>query len=147
MYTYSYVHVNKNLYMCCNIRRLWIFYKMETFVETKFYHPSKARINDKTFKKIKLDEYYTTMDDDRVRWSLISEIPFYVQSLVFAVKRTHAWKFVVIRKGNDVRLRTVCVCQFLHILFTLKWFYVELTNIFRKDSVGNCISRLQVFQK
>lgn len=59
---------------------------METFVETKSYHPSKARINDKTFKKIKLDEYYTTMDDDRVRWSLISEIPFYVQSLVFAVK-------------------------------------------------------------
>lgn len=38
---------------------------METFEETKFYHPSKARINDKTFKKIKLDEYYTTMDDDR----------------------------------------------------------------------------------
>lgn len=38
---------------------------METFVETKSYHSSKARINNKTFKKIKLDEYYT-MDDDRV---------------------------------------------------------------------------------
>lgn len=64
--------------MCCNIRWLWIFYKMEIFVEIKFYYLLKVRINDKMFKKIKFDEYYIMMDDDRVFWFFILEILFYV---------------------------------------------------------------------
>lgn len=64
--------------MCCNIRWLWIFYKMEIFVEIKFYYLLKVRINDKMFKKIKFDEYYIMMDDDRVCWFFILEILFYV---------------------------------------------------------------------
>lgn len=38
---------------------------MEIFVEIKFYYLLKVRINDKMFKKIKFDEYYIMMDDDR----------------------------------------------------------------------------------
>lgn len=64
--------------MCCNVRRLWIFYKMEIFVKIKFYYLLKVRINDKMFKKIKFDEYYIMMDDDRVFWFFILEILFYV---------------------------------------------------------------------
>lgn len=41
---------------------------MEIFVEIKFYYLLKVRINDKMFKnlKIKFDENYIMMDDDRV---------------------------------------------------------------------------------
>lgn len=39
---------------------------MEIFVEIKFYYLLKVRINDKMFNKIKFDEYYIMMDDDKV---------------------------------------------------------------------------------